>query len=345
VDSKKRPTSDDLTWLASMQNQPYAVDLFAALRRIDAMNAAMPRLGTSLLPKDDPVRLVQQPDMAFAPSTVTSFRAGDQNKPPQLDILSFGLLGPNGPLPLHLTDYIRAQMSGSQRGAMLKFLDMFHHRLIALFYRAWASSRPTVHADRRETDRFQMYLGSLAGLAPPSLRARDDVSDAAKFHFAGQLVNHRRNAAGLIALLKDYFNMPMKLVPFVGHWMALPEMSRARLGESNSPQFLGKGAVIGKRVWDCQHKFRIEIGPISLGQYRDFLPGGKALKRLATWIRNYTGDEFAWDIRLMLQKSDVPQCKLDRGAQLGWTTWLGSRQPSIDRGDLLLASERAVAHG
>lgn len=345
MDGTNRPTPDDLAWFAKLRDQPYAVDLFAALRRIESIDPEQPRLGKSLHPKDDPIRLGQEPDLAFAPATIASFKTAGTNQVPRLGVLSFGLLGPNGPLPMHLTDYARAQWLSPDRSTLVNFFDMFHHRLISLFYRAWADGSPTVQGDRSASNRFHLYLGSLIGLGQESLRGRDDVNDSAKRYYAGHLVNHRRNAAGIVTLLDDYFNLPIKLSQFVGHWLDLPVSSRAYLGSSREGVHLGVGAVIGKRVWDCQHKFRITVGPISYSQYQAFLPGGKALQRLVTWIKNYIGDELAWDVRLVLKGQEIPALNLGGGTQLGWSTWLKSKAPSCDRGDLNLQPQRVGRHG
>ena len=345
MDGANRPTPDDLMWLDALAQRPYEADLFGALRRIESIAAAQPRLGTSLHPKDDPIRLGQNPDLAFAPATVASFTPTQAKRPSRLGVLSFGLLGANGPMPLHLTDYAREQWLGQGRSTLVQFLDLFHHRLLCLFYRAWANSKPSVHGDREESDRFQLYLGSLIGLGAPAMLKRDDLADSAKRYYAGQLVNHRRNAEGLAAILKDYFELPVKLIQFVGHWLRLPEIGRAYLGHHDFGMQLGLGAVIGKRVWDCQHKFRLELGPLSLEQYKSFLPGGKALRRLITWVKNYTGDELAWDVRLQLKRTEVPQLKLGEGQQLGWTTWLTSRPLQHDAADLCLQPERSMVHG
>ena len=39
---------------------------------------------------------------------------------------------------------------------------------------------------------------------------------------------------------------------------------------------VGSGAVVGDAVWDRQGRVRVRIGPVSLEQYNDFLPGGRA---------------------------------------------------------------------
>ena len=187
--------------------------------------------------------------------------------------------------------------------------------------------------------------GAASAATGAASAAAGAVTDAAKRYYAGHLVNHRRNAAGLAALLNHYFKLPIRLTPFVGHWLDLPPSSRAYLGSRDSGAQLGVGAVIGKRVWDCQHKFRVEIGPLNLTDYRAFLPGGKALGRLITWIKNYVGDELAWDLKLVLNREDVPRMQLGGDTRLGWTTWLLRKSARHDATDLCLRPEREALHG
>lgn len=62
--------------------------------------------------------------------------------PARLEQFFFGLGGPNGPLPLHLTEYMRERQRNHADPTSKRFLDVFHHRLLSLFYRAWAEARP-----------------------------------------------------------------------------------------------------------------------------------------------------------------------------------------------------------
>ena len=95
-------------------------------------------------------------------------------------------------------------------------------------------------------------------------------------------------------------------------------------------------AVIGERVWDCQHRFRIVMGPMNLEEFQRFLPGSDSLRRLVAWVRNYVGDELLWDVNLILQKEEVPPLQLGEGTRLGWTTWLSSQPLARDADDLKL---------
>jgi type VI secretion system protein ImpH len=119
--------------------------------------------------------------------------------------------------------------------------------------------------------------------------------------------------------------------------MTLDEGARTRLGGDHS--VLGWQVVIGDRVRDRQHKFRIHIGPLSLIEYEGFLPDGSQLRKLVAWVRLYLDFELDWDVRLVLKKGEVPPVILGRKGRLGWTTWLGRRRTATDAGDLCLDAE------
>ncbi|MDZ7622605.1 MAG: type VI secretion system baseplate subunit TssG [Candidatus Competibacteraceae bacterium] len=331
-----RTSADPVALFEALRRKPYAFHFFQALRRLECLCPDRPRLGKSLRLADDPVRLTQEPSLAFAPATLAAFDPGAEGRPPRLSEYFLGLFGPQGPLPLHLTEYARDRSRNHGDHTFACFADIFHHRILCLFYRAWADAQPTVSFDRPETDRFNVYIGAPFGLGMPSLWNRDAAPDLAKFHYAGRLVGQTRNPEGLQAILADFFKLPVTIENFVGHWLPLSETSRCRLGASPTTGLLGVTAVIGERVWDCQYKFRIVIGPMPLEEFQRFLPGSDSLRRLVAWVRNYVGDELLWDVNLILKREEVPPLKLGEETQLGWTTWLTSQPLGRDADDLKL---------
>jgi type VI secretion system protein ImpH len=224
----------------------------------------------------------------------------------------------------------------AQDPALVRFLDVFHHRMLSLFYRAWASSRPAVHADRPASDRFTVYVGSMFGQGTAAFRGRDAAPDAAKLHYAGRLSLQARNAEGLESILADFFDVPVELEPFHGRWIDIPEASRWRLGESPETGALGASTTVGARAWDRHLAFRLVVGPVGLERYEKFLPGGESLRRLDALVRNYAGDEFDWDVKLVLAREEVPPLRLGGPTRLGISTWLASRTPDRDPADLVL---------
>jgi type VI secretion system protein ImpH len=249
----------------------------------------------------------------------------------------FGLFGANGPLPLHLTEFARerSRRTPSDR-ALVRFLDMFHHRLLSLFYRAWAEAQPTVSLDRPDHDPFGRWVGSVAGYGTASLKGRDSVPDGARLAAAGILGRSVHGAEGLERILNDFFRVPVRVHQWQPHWMRLPEEARSRIGLRAQPAKLGESAVVGARVWDCQTRFRVEIGPLSLAEYERFLPGGESMRRLRDWVLNYVGYELSCEMHLVLKRAEVPKVKLGRAGALGWTSWLGTRRAPCDAGELVL---------
>ena len=118
--------------------------------------------------------------------------------------------------------------------------------------------------------------------------------------------------------------------------MEIAVLDQSRLGVAPRLAALGQSTIIGARVWGCQHKFRLIVGPLKLQQYRSLLPGGKGLREIVALVRNYAGDELAWDLNLILECGEVPTTSLDGSAQLGWTSWMGHRDRTDHAKDLML---------
>jgi type VI secretion system protein ImpH len=308
-----------------------ADDLYQLLRRLESRQRSAPRIGRALRLVQEVVRLGQEPSLAFAPGAVAQVvpPARDGSGGPwRLLVNCFGLLGPNGPLPLHLTEYVRQRQKHHKDQGFARFLDLFHHRMLSFLYRAWADAQPAVQRDRPETDRFATYLGALSGIGMPSLRGRDALPDAAKLYYTGRFGPQVRNAEGLRDLLADYFGVPVSIEEFVGEWTEIPERYRWSLGSGvrgpDQPLLgrLGESTHLGSRVWLRQGRFRIELGPLTRAEFRRLAPRGPDVPALIAFVRGYAGDALCWDLRLKLKSEAVPDFELGVSA-LGQTSWLG----------------------
>jgi len=336
-----RTATHFVDWVRQVEEKPYDKGFLRALREIECMHPTRPRLGVAVRPSEDPIRLGQEPATAFAPSELAELEVRT-GLPPRLLVYFMGLFGPHGPLPLHLTEFARQRLRRQTSDpTFARFADMFHHRMLSLLYRASADVEPTISRDRPHHDRFAQQVGSLCGYGMESLRDRDAMPDLLKLHFAGRFALQTRNGEGIEKIIASHFEIPSRVVQFVGQWLDLPPESHWKLGmgmgsklggsrQDQDASRLGVTTTLGSRVWQCQQKFRIVLGPMKYDSYRRFLPGSDGLDRLIAIVKNYLGDEFLWDLNLILEKNEVPQLNLGGGSQLGWTSWVAGQPLSKD---------------
>lgn len=334
---------DDLSHYERLAQEPEKHHVFQAMRVIEAHFSDAPRLGESRRPREDKVRLGQEAEMAFPPSSIAAFQPEKGSKPARLTNRFFGLFGPQGPLPLHMTEYARERRRNHRDSTFIAFADMLTHRMMSLLYRAWTAGQPAPSFDRND-DPMADKVAALAGLCANNLHDRDAMPDLAKLHFVGHLSQGSKNAVGLVSILSVYFNVPVRLQQFVGSWLELEPDDRWQLGAQAG---LGQSTSVGTRVWSRSAKFRLKIGPLPLADYQRLLPDGESLGRLRSIVRNYVGDTMDWDINLILAGDEVPRASLGGTTKLGHTSWIGTRQDMdevrADAEDLYLYPGAATA--
>lgn len=336
METGDRPRPDHLSLLADLAARPEKHHVFQALRILEAHHADAPRLGESRRPREDRVRLGQEPSLAFPPATLSGFTPGAGNSPARLSNLWFGFFGPNGPLPLHLTEFARDRVRNHRDPTFVAFANMLTHRLMGLMYRAWAEARPAPGFDRGD-DAFEQRVAALAGYRGDGLYHRDAMPDMARRFFAGHLASGPKTVDGLVSVLSQFFHVPVSLQEFVGSWLELEPDDTWQLGGMAG---LGHSTNIGNRVWSRAAKFRIRLGPLSMEDYQRLLPGGASQERLEAIVRSYVGDTLDWEVNLVLAGDEVPRAALGGTTRLGHTSWLRTRDDDdeirADAEDLIL---------
>ncbi len=332
--------------------EPWRLDFFAAMRRLEALAAPSPRWGHAAKPSAEALRVGQDPSLSFAPASVSGFEPPDRGAPvPRMRQYFFGYLGPNGPLPVHLNDLIRERAHNQGDSTWLAFLDSFTHRFALHFYRAWTQPRAAVALDRPGDDAWRRWVGALIGTGTAMRQQRDAIPDDARLHFSGWLARRVHCNEGVERVIAGFFDVPTRIDPWVGHWLPIAPRERTELGSrgigGGAVSRLGAGAVLGTQVWDRQHRVRLRLGPLSLARYRQFLPDGSALPTLRCWMRQLLGDELQWDAQLVLRKDEVPPSRLGQrrgnAPRLGWVSWLGERPRTRDAADVCLPADTRVA--
>jgi type VI secretion system protein ImpH len=355
---------------------PPAFDFFQAVRVLSRLDPSRRPVGQAGPPRDEVVRFRAHLACDFPPSSIYDLQPPSRDlTAPLMTVTFFGLYGPSGILPRHYTDYLfrlQREAKGQDKHALRAWLDLFNHRLISLFYRAWEKYRfPLAYESgafaQPEPDPFTRAVFSLVGLGMPPLRDRLRVAcrervggrtrervlaridDLAVLYYAGLLARRPRSAVGLRQILEDFFDLPVQVQQFHGRWMAFEESSRWGLGEANSR--LGVDAVAGERVFDVQSKLRLRIGPLAREQFDEFLPDKspspkrKAMFLLTHLARLYLGPAVDFDVQVVLRAQDVPPCRMRAGAgaglgpRLGWNTWLCTHTAERDADDAVFEGD------
>ena len=309
---------------------------FQAVRLLRRLLSGRNPVGRFFPPATETVRFVANPSLAFPASEIQELTVAADSSPATMKVNFMGLSSPQGVLPTPYTELIleRAQKKDT---ALRDFLDIFNHRLISFFYRAWEKYRFFVSFELREPDSVSPLMLSLLGLGTQGLADRQLVPDQALIFYSGLLTQKPRSAQGLKQLLTDFFRVPVEIVQFVGKWIPLETVDQTVLDNSESPmQRLGFGAIVGDEVWDQQSTVRVKLGPLTRGQYLGFLPRKEsaAYRDLKAILKFWSNDELDFEIELILQRQDAPTFRFDQdsgpGLLLGWTTWVKNRDMQRD---------------
>jgi type VI secretion system protein ImpH len=327
--------SEDGTAKAGISNRlaknPGTVNFFQAIRRLQAEEPGKAFVGFSHHLQDDVVRFGQNIGLTFESAPVESYEEDPESPaPPKVKVNFMGLLGPDGPMPLNITESLYERLLHDKDRSHPEFLDVLQTRIISLYYRAWAECQTTAAYERTKHGSFSKYVSSLVGIGAESFIERDSIRDDGKRYYASWLAQQTRNPEGLCAILGEYFGVPADIEEFVGQWLDMPGECCCRLGEARSTGKVGQNVILGNRFWDRQQKFRIRLGAMDWNRYLSMLPSGNRLEHLIDWVRNYVGEELEWDVCLILNREEVAQTCLGRQGQLGWTTWLKREDTIFD---------------
>jgi len=316
-----------------LRDHPGRFDFFQAVRLLERMNPGAVPVGRFGPPEREAMRFAVNNSLAFPPSRIHAVDWPPDGRP-KVTVNFMGLTGPMGVLPFAYTEFVRDRARAKDR-TLADFFDLFNHRMISLFYQAWEKYRFFVAYERDQQDRFSKYVMSFVGLGTQGLENRQCVRDESFLFYCGLLALQPRSATALEQILSDYFKVPVEVEQFVGAWHAVSASDQCcfEAGNEYSEQ-LGVGAITGDEIWDLQSRARLKLGPLTIEQYLDFLPTGRAFEPLKSLLRFFSGNELEFEIQLILKREEVPACELGKGKQtislLGWTTWMKSG-PSFGR--------------
>jgi type VI secretion system protein ImpH len=361
-----------MTDMDELVDHPQKFSLFQAVRLLQARalrgQRQAPRrrksysraIGEDALPADENIRIRVSQSLNSQPSEIQSLKPIHAEGTPdryELHATFMGITGVHGILPHHYTSLIMSRMRHKDFG-LRDFLDLFNHRLISFFYKAWEKKHLPVTLEREGLQGvdalgslYRRAFYSLVGLGTPGLIEQRSIPDQLFLAYAGLFLGQTRPVAGLETVLKNYFRIPVEVEQFSGRWLALQPENRSRLPGLEQPkgQFnaLGQGVILGRRAWDVQSKIRLVIGPIEQRDFPRYLPDGDLSQPIREVTREYVGPGLAFDLMVKVNRNAIEPTRLlsgdGRKFQLGWNTWLKTGATSSGLAHVVFSSEGEYA--
>jgi type VI secretion system protein ImpH len=311
----------------ALREDSCSFEFFQAVTLLQSLTQGRQPVGMFSNPQDEAVRFSVNNALPFPASQLQSLDIPEDGQP-TMAVNFMGITGPSGVLPYCYTELLLDRKRAKDQ-SLADFLDIFHHRALSLFYRAWSKYHFPATYGREGLDVFTYHLLDLVGMGTPGLQERQALPDEALLHYVAHFSQQSRSAAALEQIVEDYFEVPAEIEQFAGAWYALHLDALCVMSDEEGPsQQLGGGAVIGDQVWDQKSRVRIKLGPLDLSQYREFLPDGSAFEPLRALTRTFCNDEFEFELQLILKREQTPRFQIvvgeETGPRLGWVSWLTS---------------------
>jgi type VI secretion system protein ImpH len=301
----------------------YKFSFFKAVDLLESLYPDREPLGQSLQPNKEAVRFSVKPGFSFPASDISRVKQGDGSDQVNMEVTFMGLIGPAGVLP-HWYNELVMERIYKKDFSLARFLDMFHHRLISLFYLVWKKHRFPENYLPDGKDRLSGYLLSLIGMGTPGLTGMIGLPKESLAFYSGLLSRPVPSAVTIEAAVEYFSGTTVYIEQFIERMLPLSPEDQTQLGSANAR--LGVDTICGSSVWDCQATFRINLGPVSYDHFLRLLPSGDLLRPIFSLVKYMVGLEYEFEIRLFLRREDVPPCVLGMETptppRLGWSTWV-----------------------
>lgn len=323
-----------------LTEDPCSFEFFQAVALLQRLRTDRRPVGHFSSPENEVVRFRVNQRFGFPASEIQKLEAKD-DAPAEMMVNFMGLTGPMGVLPYTYSELI-LERARAKDYSLASFLDVFNHRAISLFYRAWQKSRFPATYSSGPHNLFTHYLLDLVGMGTAGLTDRQEIEDEALLHYVSLFGMQSRSAEALEQILGDYFEVPVEVQQFTGAWYSLDSSTQCAMRDEESASAqVGTGAVVGDAIWDRQGRVRIRIGPLGMDRYNDFLPQGSAYAALKAITRFFSNQCLDFEVQLVLDRSQVPKIELDmdssQPARLGWVSWAKTAPLSVDPDDTILS--------
>ena len=321
--AKKRQSSTPL--IERLLEEPHGFSFFKAVHLLETLIPRKKPLGQTLNPGEEAVRFSVKPSFNFPPSDIAHMEHREEKGPVDMEVTFMGLVGPARILPNWFNE-LAIERVYKKDFSLTAFFNLFHHRLISLFYLAWKKHRFPENYQPGARDRLSKYLLSAMGLGTGELADKVGLPKESLIFCSGLLSRLAPSAVAIERAVEYLSGTQVEVEQLIERTIWLSPEDQTQIGVANSK--LGVDTVCGSYVWDCQSTFRIILGPMGFDYFLRLLPSGDLLRPIFSLVKYMVGIEYEFETRIVLKREEVPPCVLGMDAPspplLGWSTWIKS---------------------
>jgi type VI secretion system protein ImpH len=285
--------------------EPYVFNFYKAVQLLELFAGGYAP-GKGISPTQDPVHFSVRPGFGFPASEIQEIKVNGSASAPKMAVNFMGLIGPQGVLPDWYNTH--AQDCNCRKDyCFTDFLDLFHHRLISLFYLAWKKYRLVENYSSDGSDQITGILGKLAGIGEHGQADNPIFFEYARkrlIHFCGLVSRSVPTVAAIETVVAHAVGAPVHVEQFIERLIPIHKQDRTCLGRKNST--LKKDALCGRSIRDSSSFFRVEIGPLPWKNYMALNPRSPNLELVRKLITHLAGIEYEFEIRLIIRGPEVP---------------------------------------
>lgn len=308
----------------------------ALVRLLERLTSDAVRVGELGPPTSEGLRFHHDPSLSFHANDVVSLTVGPSAPDPE-NVLApthpvyhvtssfLGLTGSVSPLPGYFAEEI--VFEDADNPIRRDFLDLFHHRLLSLFFRSVVRYRLSAEHTAELKDAWSHRVLALLGLDVYQQPPPGKLAAARLLQFAPLLAQKSRGPRALevglqVALEDDLAGARVRVQEYAGRWTGVDEPSWTQLGRKCTT--LGQDVLLGRRIFDRAGSFAVHIGPVTWRVYERLRPGGDLLALLEEMVGWLVRDPLDYTLVVTLLPREAPgmQLTVPGTSQLGRNTWL-----------------------
>lgn len=330
----------DAALIEGLVREGHRYPFFAAVHLLHRLRDDAVPIGELGPVSREAMRFRHSPDLIFAAGDVAGIRVDEAGRP-ELTATFLGLYGAASPLAIHFSeDVIRAE--AEDQPTLRAFYDLFHHRLLSLYYRAWKKYRLHAGFGQHTEDRATKRLLCMVGVDGHGGSTTSGLSRLEVLELAPLLAMRVRSPRVLsLALSRLLPGFRVRIEQFVERRAPIDREDRMRLGVSCTT--LSQNATLGSHVRDRSARFRVILGPVDYATCESLMPGGARYPTLRKVIEHFSRGTLECEVDIELAEHESPGYALSsaRGSTLGVNTRLGRGKSSRMR--VLLTDDPSAA--